>query len=153
MAYPVLAPLRELTLVNDTSHFRDDRPQLSNAAFATIVGQTVRLHRQGRLFAGCCPFHGEKTPSFFVYPKDSHFHCFGCGAHGDAVDFVMHTRRLSFPEAVAWLSGQNVAAFTPAARPPQPSDNQRNAELARKLWPSCACRKARSLRITYTAAA
>jgi CHC2-type zinc finger protein/Toprim domain-containing protein len=100
---------------------------------APIVGQTVRLHREGRLFAGRCPFHGDKTPSFYVYPKDQHYHCFGCGAHGDAVDFVMHTRRLSFREAVAWLSGQDVSAFTPTERP-QYSDSNRNAELAQKIW-------------------
>jgi hypothetical protein len=100
---------------------------------ATIVGQTVRLHREGKLFSGCCPFHGEKTPSFYVYPKDNHYHCFGCGAHGDAVDFVMHSRRLSFREAVAWLAGHQIGTFTPAERPQQHNDNH-NADLARKIW-------------------
>lgn len=105
---------------------------------ASIVGQTVRLHRDGRLFAGCCPFHGEKTPSFFVYPKDQHYHCFGCGAHGDAIDFVMHSHRLSFREAASWLSGQQIGTFAPTDRAQPPADNQRNAELARKIW-SEAC--------------
>jgi DNA primase len=98
---------------------------------ATIVGQTVQLHREGRLFAGCCPFHQERTGSFFVFPKD---HCFGCGAHGDAVDFVMNANRLSFREAVTWLSGAEIGTFTPAERPPQHSDSNRNAELAQKIW-------------------
>jgi hypothetical protein len=105
---------------------------------AAIVGQTLRLHREGKLLAGSCPFHGEKTPSFFVYPKDQHFHCFGCGAHGDSIDYVMHTQRLSFRDAVAWLSDQQIGSFTPADRPQHHSDNQRNAELARKIW-SEAC--------------
>jgi hypothetical protein len=100
---------------------------------AAIVGQTAHLHREAKLYAGCCPFHAEKTPSFFVYPKDNHFHCFGCGAHGDAVDFVMHAYRLSFHEAVAKLAGLQVSTFTPAERPQQHSDN-RNASLAEKIW-------------------
>jgi CHC2-type zinc finger protein/Toprim domain-containing protein len=105
---------------------------------ATIIGQTVHLHREGRLFAGCCPFHQERTGSFFVYPNDQHYHCFGCGAHGDAVEFVMNAHRLAFREAVAWLSGLDIGSFTPAERPPQHSDSNRNAELARKIW-SEAC--------------
>ncbi len=53
---------------------------------------------------GCCPFHGEKTPSFYVY--EDGYHCFGCGAHGDAISFVMQTEGASFPEAVQSLAGQ-----------------------------------------------
>ncbi|MFY7925337.1 MAG: CHC2 zinc finger domain-containing protein, partial [Aquidulcibacter sp.] len=52
-----------------------------------LIGRKTRLLKSGRNWKGCCPFHGEKTPSFYVY--DDHFHCFGCGAHGDAVTFVM----------------------------------------------------------------
>ena len=61
---------------------------------AAVIGRRVRLARSGRQWKGCCPFHGEKTPSFYVY--DDHYHCFGCGAHGDAIGFVMQTpgRRL-----------------------------------------------------------
>ncbi len=53
---------------------------------------------------GCCPFHGEKTPSFYVY--DDGYHCFGCGAHGDAISFLMHTSAVGFVEAVQSLAGQ-----------------------------------------------
>src|ERR1019366_1405061 len=65
---------------------------------------------------GCCPFHGEKTPSFYVY--DDHFHCFGCGAHGDAISFVMQTQGASFMEAVEQLAaeaGLDVPKPTPEA--------------------------------------
>ena len=58
---------------------------------AALVGRRVRLARSGRQWKGCCPFHGEKTPSFYVY-EDGHYHCFGCGAHGDAISFVMQSR-------------------------------------------------------------
>ena len=58
------------------------------------IGRKTRLAKSGRNWKGCCPFHGEKTPSFYVY--DDHFHCFGCGAHGDAITFVMRAEGASF---------------------------------------------------------
>ncbi|MDN6041204.1 MAG: CHC2 zinc finger domain-containing protein, partial [Acetobacter sp.] len=69
---------------------------------ATIIGRRVKLARSGRNWKGCCPFHGEKTPSFYVY--DDHFHCFGCGVHGDAISFVMQMEGKNFPEAVDELA-------------------------------------------------
>ena len=54
---------------------------------------------------GCCPFHGEKTPSFYVY-EDGHYHCFGCGAHGDAIGFVMQSEGAGFMEAVERLAAE-----------------------------------------------
>ncbi len=71
---------------------------------AAVVGRKTKLARSGRQFKGCCPFHGEKTPSFYVY--DDHFHCFGCGAHGDAISFVMQSEGRSFLEAVEGLAGE-----------------------------------------------
>ena len=63
---------------------------------------TMRLARSGRQWKGCCPFHGEKTPSFYVY--DDHFHCFGCGAHGSAIGFLMEHAGLSYPDAIEELA-------------------------------------------------
>ncbi len=83
---------------------------------AALVGRKVRLAKSGRELKGCCPFHGEKTPSFYVY--DDHFHCFGCGAHGDAFAFVMQSQGVSFIEAVEQLAaeaGMEVPKPTPAA--------------------------------------
>src|ERR1700760_3917820 len=83
---------------------------------AGLIGRRVRLARSGRQWKGCCPFHGEKTPSFYVY--DDHFHCFGCGAHGDAISFVMQSEGTSFPEAVERLAseaGMEVPKATPEA--------------------------------------
>lgn len=69
---------------------------------AALIGRRMRLVRSGRQWKGCCPFHGEKTPSFYVY--EDHFHCFGCGAHGDAVSFVMQSESVGFMEAVERLA-------------------------------------------------
>src|ERR687885_1948887 len=73
-------------------------------SLADLVGRRVRLVRRGREHSGLCPFHNEKTPSFYVVEDKGFFHCFGCGAHGDAIGFVMQTRNLAFPEAVEELA-------------------------------------------------
>ncbi|MGE0737235.1 MAG: DNA primase [Alphaproteobacteria bacterium] len=70
------------------------------------VGKRVRLARRGREFMGLCPFHNEKTPSFTVNDEKGFFHCFGCGAHGDVIGFVMRTDGMSFPEAIEKLAGE-----------------------------------------------
>ena len=83
---------------------------------SAVIGRRVRLARSGRNWKGCCPFHGEKTPSFYVY--DDHFHCFGCGAHGDAIGFVMQSQGSAFMEAVEQLAseaGLSVPKPTPEA--------------------------------------
>lgn len=73
-------------------------------SLAEIVGRRVKLTRRGREYVGLCPFHKEKTPSFSAVEDKGFFHCFGCGAHGDVIGFVMQTESLSFPEAVAQLA-------------------------------------------------
>lgn len=71
-----------------------------------VIGRRVRIVRAGREFKACCPFHGEKTPSFTINDDKQFYHCFGCGAHGDAVGFVMQHDNLSFIEAVEMLAAQ-----------------------------------------------
>lgn len=71
-----------------------------------IVGRKVRLVRKGREHSGLCPFHNEKTPSFTVNDDKAFYHCFGCGAHGDVINFVLETEGLSFPETIERLAGQ-----------------------------------------------
>ncbi len=84
-----------------------------------IVSSRIRMVRAGREFKGCCPFHNEKTPSFYVNDDKQFYHCFGCGAHGDVIGFVMRYDHLSFPEAVESLAGQaglQVPRDTPVER-------------------------------------
>ncbi len=69
-----------------------------------LVSRRVKLAKSGRNWKGCCPFHNEKTPSFYVY--EDGFHCFGCGAHGDAITFTMQTGGGSFMDAVESLAGE-----------------------------------------------
>jgi DNA primase len=71
---------------------------------AALVGRRVKLARSGKSWKGCCPFHNEKSPSFYVY--DDGYHCFGCGAHGDAISFVMNTQGSNFVDAVAALAAE-----------------------------------------------
>ncbi|MDR2524849.1 MAG: DNA primase [Oscillospiraceae bacterium] len=69
-----------------------------------LVSQHVQLRRSGRALMGLCPFHNERTPSFAVYPDTNSFFCFGCGAAGDAISFLMRTERLDYVEAVKLLA-------------------------------------------------
>lgn len=73
-----------------------------------VVGRRVRLNRRGLQATGLCPFHNEKSPSFHVYegPDEPHYHCFGCGAHGDVITFVMETEGMQFRDAVEKLAGE-----------------------------------------------
>jgi DNA primase len=81
-----------------------------------LVGKRVKLERKGRVFWGLCPFHKEKSPSFKVENERRTFHCFGCGAGGDAFKWLRETEGLNFPEAVkqlADLAGVQLPAFSP----------------------------------------
>ncbi|MFI4988621.1 MAG: DNA primase, partial [Alphaproteobacteria bacterium] len=70
------------------------------------IARRVKLQRKGREHVGLCPFHNEKSPSFTVNEEKGFFHCFGCGAHGDVIGFVMRSEHLSFPEAVERLAAE-----------------------------------------------
>lgn len=71
-----------------------------------VIGQRTTVTRAGREFKACCPFHKEKTPSFTINDDKQFYHCFGCGAHGDVLNFVMQNDNLSFMETVELLAGQ-----------------------------------------------
>jgi DNA primase len=76
-----------------------------------VIGRRVPLRKAGHEFSACCPFHDEKTPSFTVSPAKQFYHCFGCGAHGTAISFLMERDGMSFVEAVedlAALAGMTV---------------------------------------------
>lgn len=98
---------------------------------AAIVGRRARLVRSGRQWKGCCPFHGEKTPSFYVY-EDGHYHCFGCGAHGDAIGFVMQSEGAVFMEAVERLAAE-AGLEVPRPTPQAAEAEQKRLDLAAVL--------------------
>jgi len=77
---------------------------IARADIVEIIGLRVPLKKAGREYKACCPFHGEKTPSFWVSPDKQFYHCFGCGAHGTVLRFLMEHDRMAFPEAVEELA-------------------------------------------------
>jgi DNA primase len=79
---------------------------LARVDIVDVVGRFVALKKAGQNYLGLCPFHGEKTPSFTVSPTKQFFHCFGCGAHGSAIGFLMDHRGLGYVEAVQELAQQ-----------------------------------------------
>ncbi len=79
---------------------------IARADIVEIVGRYVQLKKGGANFMGLCPFHGEKSPSFSVSPTKQFYHCFGCGAHGDVIGFLMEHAGMDFVEAVHDLAQQ-----------------------------------------------
>ncbi len=69
-----------------------------------LIDARVKLKKAGKSYTACCPFHNEKTPSFSVSQEKQFYHCFGCGAHGNAIDFIMEFDRLEFPDAIEELA-------------------------------------------------
>ena len=103
-------------------HFIDEL--LARVDIAEVVGERVQLKRSGSNYLGLCPFHGEKTPSFTVAADKQFYHCFGCGAHGSAIRFLMEYDRLEFREAVEQLAGMAGMAIPEEAQqaPPRPEN-------------------------------
>ncbi|MDH7637590.1 DNA primase [Sphingomonas oryzagri] len=86
---------------------------------SALIGKTTKLQRAGREWKACCPFHNEKTPSFTINDDKGFYHCFGCGAHGDAIRWMTDQRGLPFMDAVkelAQAAGMEVPAQDPRAR-------------------------------------
>jgi DNA primase len=71
-----------------------------------VIGRHIELKRSGRTWKGCCPFHGERTPSFHVYPEDRHFKCYGCGEYGDVFKFLQKLQGKEFPDVVRALAAE-----------------------------------------------
>ena len=120
-------------------HFIDEL--IARADIVELIGSRVPLKKAGKEFKACCPFHGEKTPSFHVVPDKQFYHCFGCGVHGTAITFLMDHDHLSFVEAVEDLAarvGLEVPREEqPGARQPPPSESlftllDKTAELYRR---------------------
>src|SRR5262245_64965573 len=77
---------------------------LSRVDIVEVVDRHVPLKKAGANYVACCPFHDEKTPSFSVSPAKQFYHCFGCGAHGTAIGFLMDYAQMEFLEAVEELA-------------------------------------------------
>jgi len=97
-----------------------------------VVSRSVRLIKRGREFTGLCPFHNEKSPSFTVNDDKGFFHCFGCGAHGDVIGFVMRNRGLPFPEAVEQIA-QEAGLAVPQVRPEDRQKAEQSATLGKAM--------------------
>ena len=101
-----------------------------------VVGWYVNLTKKGADLWGCCPFHSDRTPSFKVSAGRCSYHCFGCGAKGDALDFLMAHEGLNIADAIERLrelGGGTAKRNEPRAAEPEP-DHNRNTELARTIW-------------------
>lgn len=98
-----------------------------------IISQYLTLKRSGRNLKACCPFHGEKTPSFMVQPEKQIFHCFGCGVGGDVFTFLMRHENMSFPEAMRYLAEKaGIRLPEPDARQQEgPSESEQLYEIYR----------------------
>jgi len=113
---------------------------IARADIVEVVGRRTELKKAGREFKGCCPFHDEKTPSFTVSPGKGFYHCFGCGAHGTAIGFLMEYDHMSFVEAIESLAG-TMGVEVPRSESDQPA--RRYDELFSLMdtisrhWQSC----------------
>ena len=111
---------------------------LARADVVEVVGRYVQLKKSGANFMGLCPFHAEKTPSFSVSPAKQFYHCFSCGKHGDAINFLMEHTGASFTEAVHELAQQCGLSVPEDTRSPQEKardaqQSQRRATLSQVL--------------------
>ncbi|MDT9598522.1 DUF7146 domain-containing protein [Sphingosinicella rhizophila] len=114
--------------VIDTSALKAARP------ISSVIGASVKLKRAGREFVGCCPFHPDRNPSFYVNDDKAHAWCMACGWDGDVIDFLKKSSGVGFREAAAQLSSGNVPMVVAATLPPEPDRDTRAEALA--IWRS-----------------
>ena len=100
----------------------------ARTTLSALIAPSVKLTKAGREFKACCPFHSEKTPSFTVNDEKGFYHCFGCGAHGDAIRFLTHARGLPFMDAVKELAA-SAGLDVPAQDPRLRDQAERSADL------------------------
>ena len=100
----------------------------ARTTLSAIIAPSVKLTKAGREYKACCPFHSEKTPSFTVNDEKGFYHCFGCGAHGDAIRFLTDARGLPFMDAVKELAAA-AGLDVPAQDPRMRDQAERSADL------------------------
>ncbi|GAB4059563.1 DNA primase [Uliginosibacterium sediminicola] len=101
---------------------------LARVDIVDLIERHVPLKKGGANYAACCPFHNEKSPSFTVSPSKQFYHCFGCGAHGTAIGFLMEYAGLSFPDAIKELA-QQVGLTVPEEDRPDPQKQAQSQSL------------------------
>ena len=104
---------------------------LERSDIVDLIDSRVKLKKTGKDYAACCPFHDEKTPSFTVSRDKQFFHCFGCGANGNAISFLMDYDRLTFPEAVESLA-KTIGVEVPREGSSEQQSQQKAYEKTRK---------------------
>ncbi len=110
---------------------------LARLDIVDIIDSRVKLKKKGKNYSACCPFHNEKTPSFSVSQEKQFYHCFGCGVHGNAIDFIMEFERLDFVEAIEELAGTlglDVPREQRSGPQQQSSGPRANSETKRTLY-------------------
>jgi DNA primase len=101
-----------------------------------VVGRHMELKKSGRTWKGCCPFHGERTPSFHVYVEDKHFKCYGCGEHGDVFKFLQKVQGKEFPEVVRELAAE-VGVEIPEERAEDSAEAKRRRKERAEALAAC----------------
>ncbi len=96
----------------------DDRRRiLESTDIVGLVGEHLALKPKGREFVGLCPFHDDHKPSMYVVPAKQIYHCFSCGAGGNAIDFVMNYHKMEFIDALRFLADRSGLELTPRRAP------------------------------------
>ena len=104
---------------------------LDRTDIVDVVDRRVKLKKAGKNYSACCPFHEEKTPSFSVNPQKQFYYCFGCGAGGNALGFIMDYERMDFREAIEVL-----AQAAGLEMPPEEADNAPQVDHQKPLYES-----------------
>lgn len=100
--------ITDKTKFNNSSINQDDIQRAKEISLVDIAEADIRLRKSGKTYSGLCPFHQEKSPSFYIYPESNTFICFGCQKKGDVITYLMATKNLTFLDAVRWLLKGNI---------------------------------------------
>ncbi len=140
--------------------FDDFKEQVrSQANIVEIISEYVPLKKRGGSFWGCCPFHGEKTPSFSVTPDKNFFYCYGCHVGGDVFTFVMKMENCTFPEALKLLANKLGIAVPEKEKTKAELEREKQAkqviaanELATRFFQACLTMELKHRSISQDAA-
>lgn len=111
---------------------------LARIRISDVIGRRTKLRKAGRQLVGLCPFHNEKSPSFYVYDATGGYHCFGCGANGDAIKFVRETDHVDFRAACEMLANGDLPVVSEAERVQAREEDEAvrlaSISIARDVW-------------------